>query len=223
MLYTWELSARRIRKNQETIDNAEPEKRVRLFRPFQVKELFFLKSIPKRTLTDEDKKVWKLTRKLQHRYTGPHMVIEVKNPVIYKCMVNGKERMVHASKMKRDPSSNRPFEVWEDDIIDLEFNIEREHEDMQDANDPNLEADDFRDDDDGEEEDDDDVLAPKVIRDRPKPWNVIGKLGLKPSLNLQGKIRTDSTGKILFSNVAGKIATRDDHWQDYCAQDLSLH
>ena len=41
--------------------------------------------------------------------------------------------MVHASKMKRDPATNQPFEVWEDDIIDLDFNVEREHEDLHDV------------------------------------------------------------------------------------------
>ena len=132
MLFTWEMSARRIRKNQENVDNVEPGKRVRIFRPFVVGDLFFMRSIPKRTFTDEERKVWKLTQKLQQRWTGPHLVVEVKNPIIYKCNINGKNRMVHASKMKRDPAANQPFEAWEDDIVDLDVNVEREHEDLQD-------------------------------------------------------------------------------------------
>ena len=131
LLWTWETAGYRIRKNQETLDNCEPDKRVRLFRPFRVGEMFFMKSIPKRFLTDEAKKKWKLTQKLQHRYTGPHKVIEVKSPVVYKCLVNGKEKMVWAGKMKRDPASNKPFDAFEDDIVDLEQDIEPEYDDFE--------------------------------------------------------------------------------------------
>ena len=137
LLWTWEKIGTRIKKNEENIDNREAEKRVRLFRPFRVNELFFLKSVPKRFITDSEKKVWKLTRKLQHRYTGPHKIIEVKNPVVYKALVNGKEKMVHASKMKRDPAINKRFEVYEDDIIDIdEMPVEREWETLNEV-DPN--------------------------------------------------------------------------------------
>ena len=81
-------------------------------------ELFFLKSVPKRFITYSEKKVWKFTRKLQYRYTGPHRIIEVKNPVVYKAMVNGKEKMGHLSKIKRDPAIIKRFDIYEDDIID---------------------------------------------------------------------------------------------------------
>jgi hypothetical protein len=90
-----------------------------------------LKTIAKRWLTEEGKKTYKLTRKLQMRYTGPHLVVEVKNPAIYKVMVNGKERMVHASKMKRDPAANRVLEVYEDDILDMD-EMDIEYENMND-------------------------------------------------------------------------------------------
>ena len=69
---------------------------------------------------------------MQQRYTGPHKVIEVKNPIVYKCSVNGKEKMVYAGKMKRDPAANRPFEAYEDDIMDLdEDDLEDEFEDLE--------------------------------------------------------------------------------------------
>jgi hypothetical protein len=131
LLSTWRLIGKKIRRNEESIDNREPEKRVRLFRPYCVNELFFMKSIPKRFVTDLDKKHWKLTRKLMHRYTGPHKIIQVMNPVVYKAMVNGREKMVHASKMKRDASSNKPFEIFEDDVFDFDDEYaEPEHEDI---------------------------------------------------------------------------------------------
>ena len=131
LLSTWRLIGKKIRRNEESVDNREPEKRVRLFRPYSVNELFFMKSIPKRFVTDLDKKHWKLTRKLMHRYTGPHKIIQVMNPVVYKAMVNGREKMVHASKMKRDASSNKPFEIFEDDVFDFDDEYaEPEHEDI---------------------------------------------------------------------------------------------
>ena len=66
------------------------------------------------------------------RYIGPHLVIEVKNPIMYKIKVNGKDRMVHASKMKRDPAANRLLEVYEDDILDVE-DMNMEYENINDV------------------------------------------------------------------------------------------
>ena len=153
LLWTWRQSAIRIRKNQEAVDNQEPEKRVRLFRPFKVGELFFMKSIPKRFMTDVLKKTWKLTRKLQYRYTGPHIVQKVMNPVVYRCLVNGKEKMVYAGKMKRDPASNTYMDAYEDDIVDIDVDIEAEHEDVEDVLLPaEYEGDDIQDDNAPEEE-----------------------------------------------------------------------
>jgi hypothetical protein len=131
LLFTWQEAGTRIVRNQERVDDISVGKRLRIFQPYKVGDYFFLKTIAKRWLTEEGKKTYKLTRKLQMRYTGPHLVIEVKNPVIYKVLVNGKERMVHASKMKRDPAANRILEVYEDDILDIE-DVNVEHEDMND-------------------------------------------------------------------------------------------
>ena len=47
-------------------------------------------------------------------------------------MVNGKAKMCHASKMKRDPASNKRFEVYEDDVYDtLLGDDELEIEDLE--------------------------------------------------------------------------------------------
>ena len=132
LLFTWQEAGTRITRNQEKVDDILIGKRVRIFKPYQVGDYFFLKSIAKKWLTDEGKKTYKLTRKLQMRYTGPHLVIEVKNPVMYKVKVNGKDRMVHASKMKRDPAANRLLEVYEDDILDVE-DMNMEYENINDV------------------------------------------------------------------------------------------
>jgi hypothetical protein len=43
-----------------------------------------------------------MSSKLQYRYTGPHTVTEVYNPVTYKASIDGFSRIVHANRMKRD-------------------------------------------------------------------------------------------------------------------------
>jgi hypothetical protein len=50
----------------------------------------------------DDEKTYKMRSKLQYRYTGPHTVTEVYNPVTYKASIDGFSRIVHANRMKRD-------------------------------------------------------------------------------------------------------------------------
>jgi hypothetical protein len=47
---------------------------------------------------------YKMASKLQHRFSGPHEVVKALSPVVYVCMVHGKERCVHINKMKRAPA-----------------------------------------------------------------------------------------------------------------------
>jgi hypothetical protein len=81
----------------------------RKYRPFAVGDEFFLKAIPHRRYRDEKSNEYhKLSLKLQHRYTGPHQVIQVINPIVFKCNINGKYRNIHALRMKR---STQPVPV----------------------------------------------------------------------------------------------------------------
>ena len=43
-----------------------------------------------------------MSSKLQYRYTGPHTITAVINPVTYKSSMDGFNRTVHANRMKRD-------------------------------------------------------------------------------------------------------------------------
>jgi hypothetical protein len=52
-----------------------------------------------------------ISGKLFGRYTGPHEVYEVINPVVYVAIVDGALRTVHANKMKRDIHT-------EDEVVD---------------------------------------------------------------------------------------------------------
>ena len=96
----------------------------RIFKPFRVGQKFYLKTAPKRMFVAErevkpvfledstspgaattmvrQKLRYAISGKLFSRYTGPHEVYEVINPVVYVAIVDGALRTVHANKMKRD-------------------------------------------------------------------------------------------------------------------------
>ena len=82
--------------------------------------MFFLKVIPKRFLSVLGGKKQKLTAKLQYRYTGPHKVIEVLNPIVYVAMVDNKIKRVHALRMKRDPSTVKEYIPMSHNMFDDE-------------------------------------------------------------------------------------------------------
>ena len=105
LLYTWEKVETKIRVNQENIDNKPTEKGERCFRPYDIGDKFYLKTIPKRFYNDKGNFKFKLAAKLQMRYTGPHTITEAHNPIIYTALVNGILKKVHARKMKRDTST----------------------------------------------------------------------------------------------------------------------
>jgi len=102
------------------VDNRKVQSMVRserFFRPYKLGELFFMKVVPKRSLTVVGGRRQKLTEKLQYRYTGPHRVIEVLNPIVYVAMVDNKIKIVHALRMKRDPSTVREYIPMANDIL----------------------------------------------------------------------------------------------------------
>ena len=82
--------------------------RKRRYYPYNIGDEFYLRSIPLhfyRNLNDRQKH--KISLKLQARYSGPHIVLEVINPIIFLCNVNGKLRRIHAHRMKRGPTHRR--------------------------------------------------------------------------------------------------------------------
>jgi hypothetical protein len=115
---------------QEERLSADPH--ARIFKPFQVGQKFYLKTAPKRMFVADrevkpvfmDEKVMESTEdgtninivrprlryamsgKLLGRYTGPHEIYEVINPVVYVAIVDGALRTVHANKMKREIHSD---------------------------------------------------------------------------------------------------------------------
>ena len=109
MLYSWDKAGASIQKSQELKDHRVPDARERTFKPYSVGEFFYMKSLPKRYLNIKGKKKEKLSLKLQERWTGPHVVLHVYNPVLYRCSVNNRIRNVHAIRMKRETSAKERF------------------------------------------------------------------------------------------------------------------
>jgi len=98
--------------HQQSLD-AKPH--TRRFVPFRVGQHFYLKAVPKRHFKSvEEERIIKLNSKLSFRYTGPHTIVKVINPVVYLANVDGKLRTVHASKLKRDAHND-------DMVTDLEI------------------------------------------------------------------------------------------------------
>ena len=128
--FSWGLGAMAMIKRVAKMSEALQEERLgasphaRIFKPFRVGQKFYLKTAPKRMFVAErevkpvfledstspdaattmvrQKLKYAISGKLFSRYTGPHEVYEVINPVVYVAIVDGALRTVHANKMKRD-------------------------------------------------------------------------------------------------------------------------
>jgi hypothetical protein len=109
LIFSWGQSAQAIMQRaegmkerlQQQILDAKPHGR--MFRQFQVGQRFYLKTVPRRYFISEDDKLkYKLSSSLQNRYTGPHEILSVINPVVYIAAVDGALRLVHANKMKKE-------------------------------------------------------------------------------------------------------------------------
>ena len=107
--HIWSDIAKRTFYHQQHLSSRKPDPRARVFTPFRVGEQFYLRTIPRRTFKDAlDEKWHKLSAKLQYRYSGPHTVLAVINPVTYRARVDGSIKIIHANRMKRDPRKRTP-------------------------------------------------------------------------------------------------------------------
>ncbi len=103
----WDAIANRSTENHERVVAQYEAKNKRAFTPFRIGEQFYYKMMPRRNfLCADDEKRYKLSGKLQYRYTGPHTVTSVINPVTYIASFDGFHRTVHANRMKRDSRRN---------------------------------------------------------------------------------------------------------------------
>jgi hypothetical protein len=105
--HIWDKIAIRSIENHERIVAQYEAKRKRAFAPYRIGEQFYYKMMPRRNfLCADDERKYKLSGKLQYRYTGPHMILTVINPVTYTASFDGFKRTVHANRMKRDSRRN---------------------------------------------------------------------------------------------------------------------
>ncbi len=96
----WNEIGERVGTTNVEIMN-RPRLRKLKFKPYKPNELFYLKQVGKRLYKNiNDKEKHKISLKLQNRYTGPHRVLRLINPVVYEADVNGKIKRVHAVNMK---------------------------------------------------------------------------------------------------------------------------
>jgi hypothetical protein len=113
--------------------NQEPVVRLlRRFHTYKPGATFYLKQIPKRDFKNpHDEELYKISKKLQDRYSGPHTVISQVNPVIYNCLVNNKAKKIHLNKMKRDTAHDHR-DIDFSDAIGLQFQDDSPEEANQD-------------------------------------------------------------------------------------------
>jgi len=139
--YTWteisELMKKKELREQNRTARPQPLRASTAleYHPYEPEDVFYLRSIPKRFFTTEEGEKQKITAKLQYRYTGPHRVISVKNPVTFVAIVNGKLKTVHASKMKRESKVHyemfREIDYGEDLIEQNEADLNEEVTELQ--------------------------------------------------------------------------------------------
>jgi hypothetical protein len=101
--HVWDAIAFRTVEEQDRIAELHATKYKQAFTPYRVGEQFYYRTLPRRTFkSSTDEREYKMSSKLQYRYTGPHTVTTVINPVTYKSSMDGFNRTVHANRMKRD-------------------------------------------------------------------------------------------------------------------------
>lgn len=80
--------------------NAVPRRRLP-FKMYALNQLVYIKRIPKRFYKDPVEELnYHLSSKLQERFSGPFRITSILSPVLYKAMIHGNEKVVHAINMK---------------------------------------------------------------------------------------------------------------------------
>ena len=101
--FIWNYVGQRVTDNVDNY-NRRPKEPLQ-FRPYQVGDYFMLKRVPKPYLRGKKRQVFKLTYKLQERWTGPFRVVKVISDILYDADIHGAIKRVHAVNMKPGPIS----------------------------------------------------------------------------------------------------------------------
>ena len=98
--HVWDAIALRTIEEQDRIAELHATRYKQAFTPFRVGEQFYYRTLPRRTFkSTTDEREYKMSSKLQYRYTSPHTITVVINPVTYKSSMDGFNRMLHANRM----------------------------------------------------------------------------------------------------------------------------
>lgn len=97
---TWEMLGGMNWTDKTEKYNQVPRKRLP-FKHYHVNQLIYIKRVPKRFYKSQIEELeYHLSSKLQERFAGPFRITGVISPVLYRAMIHGKERVIHAINMK---------------------------------------------------------------------------------------------------------------------------
>jgi hypothetical protein len=121
--YVWTTVGNLKPKQVQTMnDSAHPRKHI-IQLEYKEGSFCYLKRVPKRDYTDwRDKLKYKISSKLQTRYTGPYKILRQLSPVLYVANVDGKEKTIHAINMKRTPDVRLISQANVDAARRMDFN-----------------------------------------------------------------------------------------------------
>ena len=100
--FIWNYVGQRVTDNVD-VYNKRPKEPLQ-FKPYHVGDYFMMKRVPKAYLRGKRKQVFKLTYKLQERWTGPFRIVKVISPILYDADIHGVIKRVHAVNMKPGPT-----------------------------------------------------------------------------------------------------------------------
>jgi hypothetical protein len=93
------INGSNVDKYNKYINN--PPKAPLQFTPYKVDTFAFVKRIPRQSYkTKKEEEEYVNSRKLQHRYSGPYLILQKHSDVSYVLDIHGKRRTFHAINMK---------------------------------------------------------------------------------------------------------------------------
>jgi hypothetical protein len=101
--FIWNYVGQRVTDNVDTY-NRRPKEPLQ-FKPYRAGDYFMLRRVPKAYLRGKKRQVFKLTYKLQDRWTGPFRVVKVISDILYDADIHGVIKRVHAVNMKPGPTT----------------------------------------------------------------------------------------------------------------------
>jgi len=101
MDFVWKYNGKRVVENSGEMVVKQHPKTHLIFKEYSVGDYFYSKRIPKRFYKDAlDEQLYKITAKLQNRWTGPFRITKKISPVLYEADIHNKMKRVHAINIR---------------------------------------------------------------------------------------------------------------------------